>query len=161
MLGLFVMLLVALAPTALFQLEAAPTICFFDRRLFSLVTSDTSQDPFGMDFSELRTWGEFQGVIISEALLIIGLISRCFKLLQPLSCFANKRLRNPLSVFGRRILTTLARKVETGGGQETPMHLLLHAPLWFGLVVFLSLRILVDLWTSMLTEVRETSSLGF
>lgn len=95
--------------------------------------------------------GTFGSMIFSVSLLIIGLITRIIKVHRSLSVLVHEQLRRKMSQFLRYGL----RKVYTGSISDGPphsrlMHALVYRPL---LAVFLALRILADIWSSVFFEV--------
>lgn len=87
---------------------------------------------------------------ISIFLISLGFLLRVIRLHHSFSSFVSGKIRKSLSVAARRLLRTVFQWCDRNGSQESLKRLLCYRPI---LAIFLAMRILLDLWSSMLFEV--------
>lgn len=164
MFSLLVALVVATIPTIYFNwagYETGPSAAWWSSKAICFLDLDYGAQRFRESSARvsptpsLGLTHQFQAAIFSMILLIFGFISRLIKLFGVLSRSSTIYIRAPMSSFGQN----LVRKVTS------------HQPRWpFGLwdaavqqpllAIFIMLRIVVNLATSMLAEVRILSDLS-
>lgn len=172
---IFMMLLTAMVPTQFFawdlgmdkSLSGSATLCFFDFELAMRMRSkatdivcehEPSDSPCKYHVGHETTRGK-QNMVTSIFLLLLGLLIRAMKMLSPLSGFLMRRLRRKSSESSRRFLFWLRprRFISVQASNKRPTFLEdVYAYFFFlpVLAVFYSIRLWLDLLSSMLTEVR-------
>jgi hypothetical protein len=168
------------------ELQALPAACFFDptsaTRIWDSQYCPDPDAPWHRDYyrnvdpETCTFWatfvgnGPFQSAVFSIFLLVFTFVTRAVKLFDPLSALVSKYLRRPISRLLQRILLWLSRS-KAPGSEDTflapdtaraarPPSL--KQKLFFRLVtcpvlaLLLMLRLQVDLFSSMFSEVRNS-----
>lgn len=152
--GLLVaMLIIALLPTGNYNFRTDPAdyaICSFQH----IKPTGPVPDSNGLEYSSM---------IISVLLLALEFISRVFRLHRTLSIGVATRVRRQLSKVIRRRLRAFYQRCR--GPPDPSRHhattlrvLILYRPL---LALFLAIRVISDLWSSMLLEVWFLTKLSY
>ncbi|KAF2785964.1 hypothetical protein K505DRAFT_354736 [Melanomma pulvis-pyrius CBS 109.77] len=139
-----VMLVFALVPTGLAKESYGPSYHSIDYYGDAIICA------FQQATSTYRNSMPFDNMVLSITFLAVGLLVRLFKLSQGLSVFITARIRKPCS---KRAVRLLARVRTWSKIDESPTgmkRLLVYRPLLAG---FLIVRVVVDLYSSMLGEV--------
>lgn len=130
--------------------QASPARCFhgFESgiRIFTNIANGCLtyyEDHPDFTIQKLEDTAALQAMILSVILLIFGFISRSVRLLKCIFIAGHKRIRQPLSNLARGCLNKTA---------ERRPHALTVTPL---LACLLTLRMMIDLFNSMLAEVRS------
>lgn len=89
-------------------------------------------------------------VTVSMVLIVVGFISRLFKLHQNLSLRVDEQIRGRLSDLARRFLRKVYAWCDVRTSPRSLKRTLLYRPL---LALYLTARLFLDLWASMLSEV--------
>lgn len=158
---LIIMLIFAFVPTANYKWApdqnakqrgepalADYAICYlrpvqYSTKMGNMTTISTSQ-------------GSVMSVTVSIVLIVVGFISRLFKLHQNLSLRVDEQIRGRLSDFIRRFLRKFYICCDVRNEPRSLKRTLLYRPL---LAFFLTARLFLDLWASMLSEVSPSISL--
>lgn len=148
MLVLVVMLSIALVPTANYDWAANSWL--------GMPRPDSTPDLTDYAICYLKPDRQYQSLIsqlsaaTSIVLISLGYILRVIKLHQQFSSFLSRRIRGRLSDATRCFLRIVFHWCLSDGSSQSLKRLLCYRPL---LAIFLAMRILLDLWSSMLFEV--------
>ncbi|KAK5995336.1 Acyl-CoA dehydrogenase FadE12 [Cladobotryum mycophilum] len=177
-LSLFILLLVALLPTANFVLfqgpdgddydipfAGFPAICYWNFQirddLLRLAECYVEKTYFNegeaechkrrlRDFSWVDNYGSLVQMALSACLLLIGLLARLVKIFSPLANGARKLIRRPLGRVLRRLVINSAPS--EGCPDSFLREMKRYFVFWPSLAIYLSLRTHADLFGSMLAE---------
>lgn len=151
MLVLVVMLVFALVPTANYQWYTTERIepALADYALCYLKPARRYDETFLNPFLEANQSATV-AAILSILLVLIGFLSRVFKLHRNLALGVDRKLRGNLSHFLRNYLRKLYNWCDIDGSPRTLKRMFLYRPL---IALFLAGRLFLDLWSSMFFEV--------
>ena len=106
--------------------------------------------------SQSQTGASILSTAASISLIILGFIFRIIRLHEPLSSFMSKRIRGSLSEAGRSLLRNVFKWCDPHGPSDGLKRTLCYRPL---LALFLAMRVILDIWSSMFLEVSGLFSL--
>lgn len=132
---------------------ASPAICYLRPR------SGTSEFwGWVMAWSPLTETGAFQSMVMSVLLLLAGFSARAVKMSRRLSQSFTTGIRRPLSRHAQRILVAVSTRNGGRGRQgiwERLWHVVITQPC---LALFISSRLIADVYSSMFAEVSLPST---
>lgn len=170
--ALLVLLLVALFPTGFaigfegrYDTLAIPAICFFDKQARASIfinhfkSNDGSSDE-GVEYSTIRDTHAFQSMLVSMILLLTGFLVRLLKVFGSHQSRLIQRARRSISSTIQRLILKLTCPPLSRAPSDRKLDHFLHA-LWRNIIVrptlaiFLCVRVIADLITSEIAEVRS------
>lgn len=153
------------------ELQAIPAACFLQPLTATWIwdseycpTAGSSSyaypSPCTFETSFLGNNGPFQSAVFSIILLVFTFVTRTIKLFEPLSALASRLLTRPVSWLLQRSLLWLSRSqirgpdlIRAAGRSSLRQKLLFRLVTRPVLALLLTLRLQVDLFSSMLSEV--------